>query len=50
MDDDRAAEILRPAKRHFECLFIVAVHRPNIVKAEIIENTGRQKVRLDPFL
>ena len=50
MDNDRAAEILRPAQRHFKRFLVVAVHRPDIVKAEIVKNAGRQKARFDPFL
>ena len=50
MHNDRAMKILRPAQRRFECLFIVAVHRPDIVKPEIVKYTGRQKARFDALL
>lgn len=43
-------KILRPAQRSFERLFIVAVHRPDIVKPEIVKYTGRQKARFDALL
>lgn len=50
MHNDRAMKILRPAQRSFERLFIVAVHRPDIVKPEIVKYTGRQKARFDALL
>jgi hypothetical protein len=50
VDDDRAVEALRPAQRRLDRLEVVAVDRPHVLDAQVLEHGLRRDRVLDPLL